>query len=258
PTMGALHEGHLSLVDESILNNDVTILSIYVNPLQFDNPKDLQTYPKNLQNDMKLIQSKVDFCFTPDTDTMYPNGYNFCLSESRLSTKLCGNNRQGHFEGVLQIVLKLVNITSCDSLYLGEKDYQQYILLKSLFQEMFVNINVYSCPTKREKDGLALSSRNKKLSIKHRLMAPSFYKVISKFSSYLNSNSISKTEKMIVSHLDAYGFKIEYVSIASSNDLSTPRVKKSYEDLRIFCAVKLGDVRLIDNISYQDSLRVCS
>ena len=165
PTMGCLHEGHLSLVRRSKEENSKTIVSIFVNPLQFVQGEDYDCYPRTQTEDLTLLRGvEVDMVFIPENGLIYPNGKILELSEKKLSSQLCGMHRPGHFDGVLQVVLKLLNIVQCDRLYLGEKDYQQWMLIDLMVKELFLNLQVIACPVVREKDGLAMSSRNRYLS----------------------------------------------------------------------------------------------
>lgn len=226
PTMGALHDGHLSLVKKSTAENDQTIVSIYLNPTQFDNPDDLNGYPATWDTDrLKLEKHNVDILFAPDYKQIYPDDYRYKLIESELSNRLCGAVRSGHFDGVLTIVLKFFNIIGECRAYFGEKDYQQYLLIKGMAEAFYLPVSVIACPLIREDDGLAMSSRNVKLSEAGRKKAPLFYKHLSNGSSLNN----------IKAALKADGFIIDYV--------------EKYEG-RLFAAVILEKVRLIDNVKY--------
>ena len=225
PTMGALHEGHLSLVKKSLIENDITVVSIYVNPTQFDNPEDLKKYPSALVEDKKLLEeSGVDFLFLPEYKTLYPDEYTYRISETDLSRGLCGASRPGHFDGVLTVVMKLLNIVGAGRAYFGEKDYQQYLLVKGMAEAFFLKTEIVPCPLVRESSGLAMSSRNRRLSSGGRETAPDFYKA-------LNSGRPVKDIREI---LEKAGFEIDYIEEAYG---------------RIFGAVYLDGVRLIDNVA---------
>jgi pantoate--beta-alanine ligase len=224
PTMGALHEGHLSLVQRSKKENDITVVSIYVNPTQFDNKEDLGKYPVSLDEDNQALEKNgVDFLFLPEYKDLYPDNYVFKVTESDLSRKLCGASRPGHFDGVLSVVMKLLNIIGADKAYFGEKDYQQYLLVKRMAEAFFLDTEIIPCSLVREKSGLALSSRNRRLSQEGRVKAAEFYKL-------LNSG---KPIPEIAGDLEKSGFRVDYVEEAFG---------------RIFGAIFLENVRLIDNV----------
>ncbi|MGE3973367.1 MAG: pantoate--beta-alanine ligase [Bdellovibrionales bacterium] len=224
PTMGALHEGHLSLLKKSLKETDVTICSIYVNPTQFNDKKDFENYPITLPEDLEKLKSLgVQIAFCPSYQDMYPDGYKYRVSESDLSQILCGEHRPGHFDGVLTVVMKLFNITQPHKAYFGEKDYQQLLLIKKMAKSFFMNVEVIACPTLREEDGLAMSSRNRLLPSEDRRLAPQFSKLL---------KSSQSTEK-ISSELEKLGFKVDYIQEVLGHR---------------FGAVRLGQVRLIDNV----------
>jgi len=224
PTMGALHEGHLSLIKKSIRDNDFTIVSIYVNPTQFNDKKDLKNYPITIEQDIKkLAAAGVDFLFMPSYKEMYPDGYSYRAAENNISKTLCGASRPGHFEGVLTIVLKLLNLIQPAKAYFGEKDFQQYLLIKGMARAFFIKTRIIPCKIIRENDGLAKSSRNALLSAEQRARAPLFNKIL---RSKKNIPAIKK-------ELAAAGFQVDYI-------------EEKYD--RIFGAVFAGKVRLIDNV----------
>lgn len=224
PTMGALHDGHIQLIKQALEENRCTIVSIYVNPTQFDNVADLQAYPQQIDADVeKIKQLGVNALFLPDYSTIYPDDYRFNVNENRLSDRLCGRYREGHFDGVLTVVMKLFNLIKPDCAYFGEKDYQQMTLIRDMVNAFFMPIKVVACPTTREPDGLAMSSRNQRLTIEQRKLAPKFYQILS------SDHSIGhKTQA-----LQEAGFKVEYMEL--------------FKD-RLLAAVYLGEVRLIDNV----------
>lgn len=224
PTMGALHEGHLSLVRQSKLECDSTVVSIFVNPTQFNNPKDLENYPNRLQEDLqKLEAAGVDVVFTPTKDMMYPGGYDVRVTEDTDAKVLCGAHRPGHFTGVLTVVLKLLNIVKADRCYMGEKDFQQLHLIRKMARELFIPTKIIDCPTVREADGLAMSSRNLLLSPAAREKAPLICKL-------LNSE---KSTSEIQTELSKAGFQVDYVEEHWG---------------RRFAAATIEGVRLIDNV----------
>jgi pantoate--beta-alanine ligase len=224
PTMGALHEGHATLLHRSRAENDFSVLSIYVNPTQFDNKADLEKYPETLAEDQFLAAREgVDYILAPTYPQIYPDGYRYKVSESEFSRKLCGAHRPGHFDGVLTVVLKLLNLVTPDRAYFGEKDFQQLQLVKEMASSFFLKTGIVACPTMRESDGLAMSSRNVRLTAKERELAPAFYRAL-----------MSEPSAQVAREkLQKQGFQVDYV-----------------EDLmgRRFGAVQLGSVRLIDNV----------
>jgi pantoate--beta-alanine ligase len=224
PTMGALHSGHFSLFRKSVMENDFTVVSIFVNKTQFNDPDDFKNYPRDLNKDLELLnEAGVDVLFLPKHEEIYRDEYNYKISECSLSKILCGASRPGHFEGVLTIVLKLLNIVSPDKAYFGEKDYQQYLLIKKMKEAFFLDTEIIPCPTVRESNGLALSSRNLLLKEEEKIIAPNFYKIL----------KLKEDTENVKRQLDLSGFKVDYVE-----DL----------DDRRFGAVFLGKVRLIDNV----------
>lgn len=224
PTMGGLHNGHLSLVNKSKSENEITIVSVYLNPTQFNDKKDLETYPANFEDDCALLEKAgVDYLFNPSYPQMYPDDYKYKLTETDFSKILCGEKRPGHFDGVLTVVMKLFNIVRPVNAYFGEKDFQQYKLLKGMIEAFFLNINIIPCPIVREENGLAISSRNRKLSQDGLKLAPKFHEILAK------DCSICEKEKL----LTEAGFIVDYVT---------------EKDGRLYGAVFLEGVRLIDNI----------
>ncbi len=224
PTMGALHEGHLQLVRQAKYENKYVCVSIFVNPTQFNDPKDLEKYPRTFEKDLGLLQSAgCDYIFYPEYKDMYPDQYRFKVIENEFSKILCGASRPGHFDGVLTVVMKLLNIVSPDKAYFGEKDYQQLLLIKDMTEAFFMNCQIVACPTVRETDGLAMSSRNVRLSAEQRVLAPEFYKIL----------STSKSDDEARKRLLTAGLKVDYVETHWNRRLG---------------AIFLGDVRLIDNV----------
>lgn len=235
PTMGALHEGHLSLLKKAREENDLVLLSIFVNPTQFENADDLAKYPTMPEKDIKLAESVgCDHVILPNKTMMYPDDYQYRVSESAFSKVLCGAHRPGHFDGVLSIVLKLFNISGAERSYFGEKDFQQLELIRGMARAFFVPIEVIGCPTLRESDGLAMSSRNLRLTTEERAKAPLFAKVLTET---LREGASAKVAR---EKLESLGFKVDYVE---DHDLGTPA------RTRRFGAVFLGSVRLIDNVT---------
>ncbi len=224
PTMGALHSGHLALVRESISQNGITLVSIFVNPTQFNNPDDLQVYPRDLERDRELLAREgVDYLFVPRYEEIYADNYRYKVSESELSSRLCGKSRPGHFDGVLTVVLKLFNIIAPTKAYFGEKDYQQLLLIEGMVEHLFLPIKIVAVPIVREGDGLAMSSRNKLLSENDRALAGKFPQILRE-----SANCQEAIDKLL-----HFGIEVDYIEEMFG---------------RRFGAVIIGDVRLIDNV----------
>jgi pantoate--beta-alanine ligase len=228
PTMGALHAGHLSLVRCSTAQNDLTLVSIFVNPAQFDDTADLAQYPHALDADLAALEAEgADFVFLPRASDLYPDGYRYRVTETERSMVLEGKHRPGHFEGVLTVVLKLLLIASADRAYFGEKDWQQLTLVRGMADAFFLPTAIVPCPTIREPDGLALSSRNQRLSALERERAPLLHHAL----------SCAGSAEAAAGALTASGFDIDYVEDWDGRRLG---------------AVRLGSVRLIDNLPLKD------
>lgn len=224
PTMGALHDGHLSLVRRSLAENDRTLVSIFVNPTQFDDPADLARYPRTLENDLTLLRDhETDFVLLPTEAALYSDEYRYRVTETGFSAVLEGASRPGHFEGVLTVVLKLLQIAAAERAYFGEKDWQQLSLIRGMVEAFFMPTRIVPCTTVRDADGLALSSRNRRLLAADRQKAPEFYRAL----------SFAPTADVACRDLRAAGFAVDYVEDWDGRRLG---------------AVRLGDVRLIDNV----------
>lgn len=224
PTMGALHQGHQTLIERSAKENTTTIVSLFVNPTQFNNKTDFEKYPKTWESDLALIQAAGgQAVFSPDYSAMYPDNYMYKMTELEFSKILCGIHRPGHFDGVLTIVLKLLNIFRPSRAYFGEKDFQQLRLIEKMVEAFFLPTEIVRCPTIREKSGLAMSSRNMRLSDEGKKKAALIYQSLNEFT---NSSDVKI-------FLSKNGFEVDYV--------------EDVEDRR-FAAVFLEGVRLIDNI----------
>ena len=225
PTMGALHRGHTSLIEQSLAENDRTVVSIFVNPTQFNDPDDLKAYPRPLGEDRACLEDlAVDYLFLPDRDTVYPDGYRYKVVESELSRVLCGAHRPGHFEGVLTVVLRLLNIIRPHRAYFGEKDFQQYQLVKEMVESFFLRVEIRPCPIVRDADGVAVSSRNVLLSAEGRAVAAAFARIL--------EDGDSPTA--VRTALEAQNITVEYVEEMFGRRLA---------------AVVIDGVRLIDNVS---------
>jgi pantoate--beta-alanine ligase len=223
PTMGALHEGHRSLVTRCRQENDICVVSLFVNPTQFNDPNDLANYPSTFEADQKMCEAEgVDAIFFPHYDDLYPDDYRYRVSEERVSRLLCGAHRPGHFDGVLSVVMKLLNLVRPRRAYFGEKDWQQLQLVRGMVDAFFMPVTIVGCPTVREDDRLALSSRNLRLSEAYRRKAAQFPRRL--------ANPVSTGE--VARLLEEDGFEVDYV-----------------EDFkgRRCAAIHCGGVRLIDN-----------
>ena len=224
PTMGALHEGHLELITQAAAASDHVVVSIFINPTQFNNPEDFMLYPKSVDKDLdKMKNLRVDVVFLPSADEMYQDAYRFRISESQFSLKLCGAYRPGHFDGVLTVVLKLLNLVQPTRAYFGEKDFQQLQLIKDMVSAFYLPVEIVPVPTVREADGLAMSSRNLRLTPEQRELAPALAFTLKS----------SATPDQARAHLTELGFKVDYVEDHFG---------------RRFAAAHLGNVRLIDNV----------
>jgi pantoate--beta-alanine ligase len=250
PTMGALHNGHLHLIDTCRNSNDLTVCSIFVNPTQFNNPDDLKNYPVTISKDVKeLINHQGDVLFLPTVEEMYPKDYvktHYVLGE--IENKLEGYYRPGHFQGVCQAVDRLLEIVQPHNLYMGQKDYQQCMVISKLLditgKGKTVTLNIVS--TVREADGLAMSSRNLRLDEKQRKLASSIFKELSFIKEHIRDISLEELKKNASEHLIQKGFKVDYVEIANAQDLST--ASNTSGKLVALAAATTGNIRLIDNI----------
>jgi pantoate--beta-alanine ligase len=224
PTMGALHAGHASLFQAARRECPVVLASVFVNPTQFDEKHDFEKYPRTLAADSALMgQAGVDVVFAPSVAEMYPNGMRYTVNESELSRELCGAHRPGHFSGMLTVVLKLLQIADAERAYFGEKDFQQLQLVRGMVEAFFLPTEIVACPTVREADGLAMSSRNARLSPAERALAPQFHAAL----------VAAPTAAEARRRLEAAGFVVDYVEDRAQRRLG---------------AVRLGPTRLIDNV----------
>ncbi len=229
PTMGALHEGHASLFRAARREHAVVLASVFVNPTQFDDAGDFDRYPRTLAADCERMDAAgVDVAFVPDVAEMYPNGTRYSVAENELSRELCGAHRPGHFAGMLTVVLKLLQIAGAEAAYFGEKDYQQLLLVRGLCEAFFLPTRIVGCPIVREPDGLAMSSRNVRLSPAERALAPRFHAAL----------VAGPTAAAAHEQLAAAGFGVDYVADRDGRRLG---------------AVRLGSVRLIDNVPLSET-----
>ncbi|ENA7451582.1 pantoate--beta-alanine ligase [Escherichia coli] len=250
PTMGNLHDGHMKLVDEAKARADVVVVSIFVNPMQFDRPEDLARYPRTLQEDCeKLNKRKVDLVFAPSVKEIYPNGTetHTYVDVPGLSTMLEGASRPGHFRGVSTIVSKLFNLVQPDIAYFGEKDFQQLALIRKMVADMGFDIEIVGVPIMRAKDGLALSSRNGYLTAEQRKIAPGLYKVLSSIADKLQAGERDLDEIITIAgqELNEKGFRADDIQIRDADTLL--EVSETSKRAVILVAAWLGDARLIDN-----------
>lgn len=249
PTMGNLHRGHISLLEKAKHENDVCIVSIFVNPTQFGIGEDFNKYPRTLDEDIKkLSASGADFVFVPEIEEIYTKVDNVFIGEGKKSRVLCGAFRPGHFNGVLTIVMKLFNMFNPNKAYFGLKDYQQYILIRDMVASLNLKIEVVPCPILREKDGLAMSSRNVYLTKEQRIRALSLNKALVKIDTSFNSGTraIQELKALALKELQEQNIATQYVEIVDKNDLST--VEKASEGNLVAIAAFCDQVRLIDNL----------
>jgi pantoate--beta-alanine ligase len=249
PTMGALHQGHLELVSRSCEENDISGCSIFVNPIQFNNPEDLKKYPRALEDDLKLLEEAgCDLVFVPSVEEMYPEPETKKFDFGPLERVMEGASRPGHFNGVAVVVEKLFDIFGPCRAYFGEKDFQQLRIIQSLVKMEHIPVEIIPCPTVREADGLAMSSRNRRLSEEERAVAPMIYKVLLNAKDLANKTSVSEVKKISTAMLESQGFQVDYFVIADSETLQP--IKTWEETSRVIACVAafLGSVRLIDNM----------
>lgn len=252
PTMGALHDGHISIIKKSKAENDITVSSIFVNPTQFNNLEDFDKYPKTIGSDIeKLATVKADILFLPEVDEMYPHGteYNVSFDVGYLDTVMEGAFRPGHFKGVAQIVKRLLDIVQPDNLYLGQKDYQQFMVVKKMINDLQFPVNLIMAPTIRESDGLAMSSRNMRLNETARKNASLLYAILQQAATDIKTLSIADATKKAMNSLEQIpDTQPEYIAFADAETLE-PLTRYFPEKKTVICiAAWVGGVRLIDNI----------
>lgn len=251
PTMGYLHEGHLSLVKRARSQNDIVIVSIFVNPTQFGPGEDYESYPRNIERDSKLVQLEgADIVFAPKTSEMYPKSCStYVQIEGNITTKLCGASRPGHFKGVTTIVTKLFNIIMPDKAYFGQKDAQQVAVIEKMVRDLCFDIEIVPCPIVREEDGLAMSSRNIYLNKEERKAATILSKSLFKAKEMVEKGEMrsSKIKEIIINSINTEELTdIDYVEIVNAKTLES--IKEIKGDVLIAIAVKIGRARLLDNI----------
>lgn len=250
PTMGALHEGHLSLIKRAKEENDITVVSIFVNPIQFSQGEDYDRYPRELEKDSKKLRDLgIDFLFYPDADSLYPEGYSTYVNVENLSNKLCGKFRPGHFRGVATVVCKLFNIVNPTRAYFGQKDYQQTLIIRKMVEDLNFDVEIIICPTIREQDGLAMSSRNTYLNEEERKAARIIYKALTEGEKLLRSqiNPADVTQRIQeILKSEPLVREIQYAGVFDPQTLD--ELKERSNAYLLAVAVKIGDTRLIDNV----------
>mgnify|MGYP000455492866 FL=1 len=255
PTMGALHEGHASLIRQCVAENQLTVVSVFVNPTQFNDPKDLQHYPRTFEADAQLIASLGgDIVFAPSVEEIYSQEDKRVFSYPPIDTVMEGARRPGHFNGVCQIVSKLFDMVSPDKAYFGEKDFQQIAVVRAMMRDLGYKFQLVPCPIVRETSGLALSSRNALMSEDERVLATNIYRTLRESVVFSQAHTVEETQQFVVNQLNALeGLEVEYYEIVNGETLQTVT---SWEDaaqiqgcITVFCGAR--PVRLIDNISYR-------
>lgn len=250
PTMGALHFGHLSIVKTSKENNDITVVSIFVNPTQFNDKQDFIKYAREPEEDLnKLIETDCDLVFMPSEKEMYPENVNTKFELGYIESIMEGEYRPGHFQGVALIVDKLFSIIKPDNAYFGQKDFQQLAIIKQLVKITNSTVNIISCPIVRETNGLAMSSRNKRLSTKEFEEAAIIYSTLKQIGGFINDNKLNEFKIWAAKQINSNNlFKIEYIEIVDSESLKIVTSLKNHKSITCCIAVFCGEVRLIDNI----------
>lgn len=257
PTMGALHEGHASLVRRSVGENGVTVVSVFVNPTQFNDKNDLKNYPRDLEADCVLLEScKADYVFAPEVEEMYPTPDTRHFEFPPVSTVMEGAHRPGHFNGVCQVVSRLFYIVRPDRAYFGEKDWQQIAVVKAMVRQLGLGVQIVECPIVRDEDGLARSSRNSLLAPDERAIAPAIYKALKSSVTYAKKHSLKETHDKVVADINKVeGLEVEYFSIVDGNTLQDVA---NWEDspyvvgcITVYCGKT--PIRLIDHIKYKEA-----
>lgn len=252
PTMGALHQGHLSLIQQAKKENDLVVVSIFVNPTQFDKTEDLINYPKTIDTDLSLLKTVFcDVVFTPSANEVYANNVQSKLFNfDGLEHQMEGKHRNGHFDGVGTIVKRLFEIATPTKAYFGEKDFQQLQIIKKMVEKNQLPVEIIGCPIYREKDGLAMSSRNERLTKKHRTVSPFIYKTLKQAKIEFGTKNALEVTKWVESEFKKQPLlELEYFEIADEDHLQPIKNKSEKQKYRAFIAVFAGKIRLIDNIS---------
>ena len=253
PTMGALHSGHLSLIEEAKKQTDIIIVSIFVNPNQFNDPKDLEKYPRDIEKDVeKLIEVGCDILFSPTVEDIYPEEDNRQFDFGLIDKVMEGKHRPGHFNGVAQVVSRLFNIVNPDKAFFGMKDFQQIAIINEMVKQLKFNIEIVECPTIRELDGLAMSSRNLLLDDERRKIAPIIAQSLNESRKFAEKYSIKETIEYVESKINANKLlDVEYFEIVDGNSLQAVSSWNDADYIVGAIAVFAGEVRLIDNVVYK-------
>lgn len=253
PTMGALHEGHLSLVKRARDENDIVVASVFVNPTQFNNPDDLRTYPRTEEADCRALEAaRVDYAFIPSVEEIYPEPDTRVFDLGPVAEVMEGAMRPGHFNGVAQIVSKLFEMTGPTRAYFGEKDYQQIAVIRRMVEIEGFDLEIVSCPIMRHEDGLAMSSRNVRLTPEQRAIAPAIHRVLAESLAMVPEKSVGEVKRFVTETLDGTSqLKTEYYEIVDGYTMQ-PIARWEDSALPVGCVTAYcGDVRLIDNITYR-------
>ena len=251
PTMGALHAGHVSLIEKARADNDAVVVSVFVNPTQFNNPDDLRTYPRTEEADCrKLLEAGVDIAFLPTVEEIYPEPDTRVFDLGPVAEVMEGAMRPGHFNGVAQVVSRLFRMVQPDRAYFGEKDFQQISVIRRMVELEGFDIEIVACPIKREADGLALSSRNVRLSAEQRAIAPNIHRILAASVAGARSKSVAEVKQAVTDAINAVdGMEVEYYEIVNPADMQ-PIAEWGAGEAVGCVTVYMGDVRLIDNIKY--------
>lgn len=254
PTMGALHEGHLSLVKSSVAENELTVVSVFVNPTQFNNKKDLEKYPRNFEQDFSLLsQNACDIVFAPSDNEMYPEKDKRIFDFGNLDKVMEGKHRPGHFNGVGQIVSKLFEAVPANSAYFGLKDFQQLAVIQEMVRQLKIDIKIVPCPIIREENGLAMSSRNELLTKEQRDEASFIFETLSEIKKLSATKSVEEIEAWGLAKIKEYkNFNLEYLEIVDNKTLNTVTNWQTGNGISACVAIFAGEVRLIDNIQIKD------
>ena len=252
PTMGYLHDGHLSLVRKARNESDLVVVSVFVNPTQFGPNEDYDRYPRDLKRDLKILkEEKVDVAFVPSVGEMYPAGYSTYVYVERLSSILCGRSRPGHFRGVATVVLKLFNIVMPTRAYFGQKDAQQFRIIRKMVEDLNLDVELVECPIIREEDGLAMSSRNLYLSPEERKQAVALYESLKLAQELYDSGerNVDKIKNAMRRKIAKYPLvRIDYIEVVTEDTLESTKYMEENREYIVAVAAYLGKARLIDNI----------
>ena len=259
PTMGALHEGHLSLIDAARTKTDVVVCSIFVNPTQFNDKKDLENYPRPIEDDIKKLEgANCDVLFLPEVDEMYNSNDNWHIKLNDFDTILEGEIRPGHYQGVTQIVKKLFDIVRPDYAFFGQKDFQQFVVISYMVKKLGISVQLIRCPIIRENDGLAMSSRNVNLSAEDRQNALSLFNSLTKAKEEFGHLSITQVKQNAINYLSkAAGIKMEYFELYDMKTFE-PASSTKAENVIALVAARVGNIRIIDNMILTNNQQLLS